>query len=186
MAVANSSMPEAPHEKVEDHVEKVPDINMLLARNVATEEKDKEIEIGEGLGRRSDIDVEKEAGAAISRRESSALTISASPPGEGSQQPQDPNVVFWEGRDDPANPMNWSPAKKWGSIMVVSGITFLSPLGSSMIAPGVPSIMSEFHFDNELLSGFVVSVYVLGFAFGPLCTYFLYIHLQLIKLTLLK
>jgi MFS family permease len=40
-----------------------------------------------------------------------------------------------------------------------------------MFAPGVPELMKEFGSDNTLLSGFVVSVYVLGFAFGPLGMY---------------
>ena len=42
------------------------------------------------------------------------------------------------------------------------------PLASSMFAPGVPEVMTEFHSSNTLLAGFVVSVYVLGYAFGPL------------------
>ena len=37
-----------------------------------------------------------------------------------------------------------------------------------MFAPGVPDIMREFHSTNENVATFVVSVYVLGFAFGPL------------------
>jgi multidrug resistance protein len=37
-----------------------------------------------------------------------------------------------------------------------------------MFAPGVPDIMREFHTTNENLATFVVSIYVLGFAFGPL------------------
>lgn len=37
-----------------------------------------------------------------------------------------------------------------------------------MFAPGVPDIMREFKDDNENIATFVVSVYVLGFAFGPL------------------
>lgn len=37
-----------------------------------------------------------------------------------------------------------------------------------MFAPGVPLVMSEFNSTSELLSSFVVSVYLLGFAFGPL------------------
>jgi multidrug resistance protein len=37
-----------------------------------------------------------------------------------------------------------------------------------MFAPGVPDIMREFKSTNENLATFVVSVYVLGFAFGPL------------------
>ena len=72
MATTSSPIPESPDEKVENHVEKVPDIDMSLARNVATEEKDKEIEIEEEFGRRYYVYIEKEYGAAISIRDSSA------------------------------------------------------------------------------------------------------------------
>ncbi|KAF4980541.1 hypothetical protein FZEAL_3476 [Fusarium zealandicum] len=75
---------------------------------------------------------------------------------------QDPNAVGWDGPDDPNNPMNWTATKKW------TNIGALSPLGSSMFAPGVPDIMREFNSSNENMATFVVSVYVLGFAFGPL------------------
>jgi multidrug resistance protein len=37
-----------------------------------------------------------------------------------------------------------------------------------MFAPGVPDIMKEFKEFNSSIATFVVSVYVLGFAFGPL------------------
>lgn len=37
-----------------------------------------------------------------------------------------------------------------------------------MFAPGVPDIMREFETSNRNVATFVVSVYVLGFAFGPL------------------
>ncbi|KAF2099723.1 MFS general substrate transporter [Rhizodiscina lignyota] len=129
--------------------------------------KEKELEVDVDFGQQYGHDIEKDAVISTSPRESSNISVSP-PDEEENQEPEDPNVVFWDGPNDPANPMNWSSSKKWGSIAVVSAITFLSPLGSSMIAPGVPGIMSEFHSDNELLSGFVVSVYVLGFAFGPL------------------
>jgi MFS family permease len=33
---------------------------------------------------------------------------------------------------------------------------------------GVQEVMSEFHSTNEELASFVVSIYVMGFAFGPL------------------
>ncbi|TVY75237.1 Efflux pump radE [Fusarium oxysporum f. sp. cubense] len=39
---------------------------------------------------------------------------------------------------------------------------------SSMFAPGVPDIMREFETSNRNIATFVVSVYVLGFAFGLL------------------
>jgi hypothetical protein len=41
-----------------------------------------------------------------------------------------------------------------------------SPLASSMFAPGIPELMHEFKSTNVQLASFVVSVYVLGFAFG--------------------
>jgi MFS family permease len=37
-----------------------------------------------------------------------------------------------------------------------------------MFAPGVPNLMAEFHSTNIELGSFVVSIYVLGFAFGPM------------------
>lgn len=30
------------------------------------------------------------------------------------------HVVDWDGPDDPANPMNWSPTRKWITIAIVS------------------------------------------------------------------
>ena len=81
---------------------------------------------------------------------------------------RDPNIVDWDGPDDPQNPMNWPFNKKWGSVLLVSAITFLTPLASSMFAPGVPKVMETFNSTNDMLEGFMVSVYVLGFAFGPL------------------
>lgn len=83
-------------------------------------------------------------------------------------QEHDPNLVDWDGPDDPMNPMNWSAKKKWSNIFILSTITLLVPLGSSFFAPGVPQVMREFGTTSQSLTTFVVSVYVLGFAFGPL------------------
>jgi hypothetical protein len=73
-----------------------------------------------------------------------------------------PSVVDFDGPDDTDNPMNWKQSKKWGMISLVSAITFLTPLASSMFAPGVPDVMREFHSTSEMLEGFMLSVYVLG------------------------
>lgn len=35
-----------------------------------------------------------------------------------------------------------------------------------MFAPGVPELLADFHQPENLLASFVVSVYLLGFAFG--------------------
>ncbi|KAI6443916.1 hypothetical protein MCOR17_011305 [Pyricularia oryzae] len=80
----------------------------------------------------------------------------------------DPNVVWWDGDDDPDNPYNWPEWKKWVNTIFVSTLTFLTPLASSIFAPGVPQLMEEFRITNSELGSFVVSIYILGFALGPL------------------
>ena len=87
---------------------------------------------------------------------------------ETSAEESDDNVVFWDGDNDPSNPLNFSRALKILNISLVSAICFVTPLGSSMFAPGVPELMEEFKSKNVLLASFVVSVYILGFAIGPL------------------
>lgn len=80
----------------------------------------------------------------------------------------DPNVVWWDGPDDPENPMNWPSWRKVLTCTIISFLTFVTPLASSIFAPGVPDLMADFRSQSNLLASFVVSVYVLGFAFGPL------------------
>ncbi|KAI4224359.1 MAG: hypothetical protein L6R40_008451 [Gallowayella cf. fulva] len=96
------------------------------------------------------------------------------------QQLPDPNIVDWDGPDDPEKPTNWSNRRKYAIVAVISSITFLTyihplcpngfkqPLASSMFAPGIPEVMTEFKSDNVELASFVLSVYILGFAFGPM------------------
>lgn len=38
------------------------------------------------------------------------------------------------------------------------------PLASSMFAPGIPQVLSDFDTNNPSLATFVVSVYILGLA----------------------
>ncbi|RMD43858.1 hypothetical protein DV735_g1188, partial [Chaetothyriales sp. CBS 134920] len=81
---------------------------------------------------------------------------------------KDPNIVDWDGPDDPRRPVNWPRARKWTVLSVVSTITLLTPLASSMVAPGVPLVMEEFNNKSETIGSFVVSIYLLGYAIGPL------------------
>lgn len=80
----------------------------------------------------------------------------------------DPNIVWWNGDDDPENPYNWSRLRRVTICVLISVLTFVTPLASSIFAPGVPELMVDFRSDSTELASFVVSVYVLGFAFGPL------------------
>ncbi|THW79947.1 MFS general substrate transporter [Aureobasidium pullulans] len=80
----------------------------------------------------------------------------------------DPNVVDWDGPEDPRNPMNWTGKAKIINCSTIIFLTLLTPLASSMFAPGVPDVLREFHETSVTLAAFVVSVYLLGFAVGPL------------------
>lgn len=38
-------------------------------------------------------------------------------------QPEDPNIVEYDGPNDPENPKNWSHAYKWTLLMILSGMS---------------------------------------------------------------
>lgn len=78
------------------------------------------------------------------------------------------DVVWWESDNDPENPYNWARWRKVLNCFLVSALTFVTPLASSMFAPGVPELMVEFESKSSELASFCVSVYVLGFAAGPM------------------
>ncbi|KAH6873215.1 major facilitator superfamily domain-containing protein [Alternaria rosae] len=104
----------------------------------------------------------------VEKGNGSGSVSSADQPDAEEEPERDPNVVDFDGPNDPENPMNWKASKKWGMVALISAITFLTPLASSQFAPGVPEVMRDFNSTSDLLEGFMVSVYVLGFAFGPL------------------
>lgn len=41
--------------------------------------------------------------------------------------------VGWDGPDDPENPLNWTPLKRWSTIVTVALNTLLSSLGRSYV-----------------------------------------------------
>lgn len=100
-----------------------------------------------------DHDIEKEAAAG---KEASS-----------SSEEDEANIIWWS-ENDPENPYNWPRWQKILNVGLISAQTFIAPLASSIFAPGVPSVMKEFHNSSPELASFVVSVYILGFAAGPL------------------
>ncbi|KAF7556130.1 hypothetical protein G7Z17_g1675 [Cylindrodendrum hubeiense] len=91
-----------------------------------------------------------------------SVDLSESPNSTGTDE------VDWEGPDDPELPVNWPRAKKWKVILTVSMLTFLTPFASSMLAPSIDQAMKEMNTTNRDLGSFAVSIYLLGYAFGPL------------------
>ncbi|KAI0105033.1 major facilitator superfamily domain-containing protein [Nemania sp. FL0031] len=69
---------------------------------------------------------------------------------------------------DPEHPYNWPPWRTRLNLTLISCMTFLTPLASSIFAPGIPQLTKEFHSSSPVIASFVVSIYLLGFAAGPL------------------
>lgn len=72
-------------------------------------------------------------------------------------------IIGWEGQNDPSNPQNFSPTRKWGLLALISAMTVISPLASSMFSPAVEYMGADFGVSNEILLSFSVTIYLLGY-----------------------
>lgn len=75
--------------------------------------------------------------------------------------------VDWYGPDDPENPMNFSPFKKWFIVFCISLITISVYMGSSIITPGIEGLMADMHVSQEA-AALSLTLFVAGYATGPL------------------
>lgn len=81
----------------------------------------------------------------------------------------DPELVTWEGEDDPDYPRNWSVKKRWFQTVIVAFYSFLSPMSSSILSPAIDDIGESLHMNGSVfLKSFSVSIMVLAWALGPL------------------
>jgi len=85
-----------------------------------------------------------------------------------SSRNRDPNLVGWDGSDDPENPKNWVMKRKWAATFVVSSFTFISPVSSSMVAPALGVMSVDLNITTEFQQALVLSIFVLAYAVGPL------------------
>ncbi|KAI1439066.1 major facilitator superfamily domain-containing protein [Xylaria sp. CBS 124048] len=99
-----------------------------------------------------------------------AAADSNTPNPEPEKTASDPNTVTvdFEGPDDPANPLNWSKARKTYIIVVVSLLSLNVSMGPTFFAPGVPLMLKTFHTDSTSLASFSLSAYVVPFIISPL------------------
>jgi multidrug resistance protein len=105
----------------------------------------------------------------ILRNKSNAKSMNRKPSTRSRRSEKDTSLVTWDGPGDPTNPKNWSRQRKWAATITVSLFTFISPVSSSMIAPALFDIATEFGEDpNSGTIPLALSVFVLGFAVGPL------------------
>jgi multidrug resistance protein len=87
-------------------------------------------------------------------------------PYAGSGTNEDPYVVTWLPHD-PRNPMSFSAIKKWSITILVSFVTLAVALVSSAFSGGMGQIVVHFGVAEEVVI-LGVSLFVLGFAIGPL------------------
>ncbi|KAF4632517.1 hypothetical protein G7Y89_g5602 [Cudoniella acicularis] len=81
---------------------------------------------------------------------------------------RDPNLVDWDGDDDRENPRNWSTGYKSWITFQLGMLALAASLGSSIIAPAEVTVAGYVGVSSEV-AVLCISLYILGFAFGPLC-----------------
>lgn len=79
-----------------------------------------------------DVDVEKGTSPNASDLEGATMRPESAPEsttnrGEADKETeQDPNIVYWDGPDDPENPQNWTMKMKWFNVAAISMLTFVT------------------------------------------------------------
>jgi hypothetical protein len=87
-------------------------------------------------------------------------------PYKGTGTENDPFLVTWID-DDPVNPMNYSTTMKWAITMLVAIATLAVAFVSSAYSGGIAEILREFRV-AQIIATLGISLFVLGFAIGPL------------------
>ncbi|KAG2361256.1 major facilitator superfamily domain-containing protein [Suillus spraguei] len=69
---------------------------------------------------------------------------------------------------DPINPRNWYPARKWTTTAIMALYSFVTPLASSIMAPGLPDLAIKYGITDPTVTALTLSIFILSFAIGPL------------------
>ncbi|KAF2170976.1 hypothetical protein M409DRAFT_18946 [Zasmidium cellare ATCC 36951] len=84
-----------------------------------------------------------------------------------SQLPKDPNLVEFDGPDDPGNPKNWSVKRRAAITISMGWMTFVVTFSSSIFAVAIEPVSQEFGI-GSVVATLGVSFFLLGFVFGPI------------------
>lgn len=76
-------------------------------------------------------------------------------------------TVSFDGPDDPLIPTNWPFKKKIATCSIIGFQTACIAWASSIFSPAIPYVAEEFHI-GRVVATLGVSLYVLGFATGPI------------------
>ncbi|KAJ1030566.1 hypothetical protein NDA16_001475 [Ustilago loliicola] len=86
---------------------------------------------------------------------------------QGSGTKEDPFLVEWLPKDH-ENPQTWASVYKWAQTIQVAMATLSVALASSAYSGAVDSLQAQFHPPKQIILTLDISLFVLGFAFGPL------------------
>ena len=89
-----------------------------------------------------DPDLEKEAGSPPNPSSENGIT----------QKAKDPNLVEFDGPDDPGNPQNFPKSKKWLITVVYSSLTMWVQFSSSVFSTASGVTSEEFHVSTEVMT----------------------------------
>lgn len=82
----------------------------------------RDVDVEKGINSTSASDLE---GATI-RPESGSGAETGNRENADKEEEQDPNIVDWDGPDDPQNPQNWPMKMKWINVGLISMLTFVT------------------------------------------------------------
>jgi len=75
-------------------------------------------------------------------------------------------LVNWK-ENDPANPRNWSTAKKFFVTFQICLLTASVYIGAAIYTAGILSVMEDFHV-GEVAAVLGLTLFVIGYALGPM------------------
>lgn len=91
----------------------------------------------------------------------------ATPAPQPPKKERDPNLIEFDGPNDPENPMNWSVKKKWVTTVALGFMTFCVTFASSVFSNATLDVAKLYNVSTEV-STLGTSLFVIGFAVGPL------------------
>lgn len=78
-----------------------------------------------------------------------------------------PDLVDLSGFDNPLNPVNLPPWRKWACASALGAMTFVVAFASAVFSAAIPVTSKEFHVSPETMA-LGTSLFVFGFATGPI------------------
>ena len=83
------------------------------------------------------------------------------------KETKDPNLVPWDGPEDPEPAKNWWNETKWNYTLTVAVFTMMAPIGSSMVSPALSQLKTDLHFTSQVETELTLTIFVLAYIIGP-------------------